>query len=63
MNMSVNTMLQNLVTSIRNVKLVEQLNAGSWIAKISNSHNLQTKNSIQVAENDFKIDAKRIHMG
>jgi len=60
---SARTLLQNLINSVRNVKVLEQLNAGNWIARITDSHNLHAKNSIHTAESDLKLDAKRIHMG
>ena len=56
-------MLQNLANSIRNISKTEQLQATNWITKVSDTHTLSAKNSVQVADGELKLDAKRIHMG
>lgn len=61
--LSVQNMLQNLANSIRNISKTEQLQATNWITKVSDTHTLSAKNSVQVADGELKLDAKRIHMG
>ena len=57
------TITQRCKSSFRFIEKLDQLKAGSMMQKVHNLFSSQSRQAVILAEEDVKVDAKRIHMG